>query len=481
MASIPRVTLDDSYTLGITCAICGADALKVNHIPNLPDYVSCADCSSAFLVEDGGDRVFFGQIAPGFANTEHFALKQWAWLEAIETRAREERAAPPEIPMNFPSDEFATTADADETLISPKPGIESVSAEEWISTEIPRADLLKKTEDADITELSDFEGQLEPDEPEAQIAEIPAAADEKPFSFRPFDLEAEEAAEKPDVEEAGEQGLEDFFAALTDDMGDADPDSLFSTEDTPIETGLDADLARLLNTEEDTGPELAPPPWAAKSTPEVASPVENIDSEDLPSWEDLQEQKPLTDPGAEPEIPAWSLPAEGTESDDLPSWDDFEEDETPEKADDSPQAPSWALPTEDEPLEPAAEAAGTGSLPWDADRFEQKNQSWQEIPQASSEESADDGDDFLAGLRRSASVPLESQPVVDEPISEFDEDDLDSAWDVSSDDLSARIESVSQPFGAPEKVAAGWEMTAAGAVAESTPEPELEIPEPVLP
>ena len=86
MASTPRVTLDDSYILGITCAICGADSLSVNHVSNLPDYVTCAECSSAFLVEEGGDRVFYGQITTGYEETERFALKQWVWIEAVETR-----------------------------------------------------------------------------------------------------------------------------------------------------------------------------------------------------------------------------------------------------------------------------------------------------------------------------------------------------------------------------------------------------------
>ena len=72
MASTPRVTLDDSYILGIICAICGADMLSVNHVSNLPDYVTCGQCNSAFLVEEGGDRVFYGQIAAGYEDTERF-------------------------------------------------------------------------------------------------------------------------------------------------------------------------------------------------------------------------------------------------------------------------------------------------------------------------------------------------------------------------------------------------------------------------
>lgn len=92
MASTPKTTLDDGLIDGLVCAICGEDALHVVHMDNLPDYVGCESCKSAFLSEDGGERVFYGQIDKAYPLTERFALKQWVWLEAVEKRAGEERS-----------------------------------------------------------------------------------------------------------------------------------------------------------------------------------------------------------------------------------------------------------------------------------------------------------------------------------------------------------------------------------------------------
>ncbi len=98
MATRPRATLDDTFIEGRDCAICGEAALQVVHLPNLPDYVSCAHCKSAFLVEEGGERVFYGEIPEEYPKTAQFALRQWTWPEAIANRAREERPAPEPTP-----------------------------------------------------------------------------------------------------------------------------------------------------------------------------------------------------------------------------------------------------------------------------------------------------------------------------------------------------------------------------------------------
>jgi hypothetical protein len=91
MTSGPRITITDDYTFGMTCAICGEDSLSVSHVDDLPDFVECASCESAFLVEEGGERVFYGKIAPGYPETESFALQQWVWIDAVDIRARQER------------------------------------------------------------------------------------------------------------------------------------------------------------------------------------------------------------------------------------------------------------------------------------------------------------------------------------------------------------------------------------------------------
>ena len=82
----PRLTLDDNYVDGKQCAVCGQISLRVVHIDNLPDFIGCNRCGSAFVVEENGERVMYGKIDAEFADTWQFALRQWVWLTAIERR-----------------------------------------------------------------------------------------------------------------------------------------------------------------------------------------------------------------------------------------------------------------------------------------------------------------------------------------------------------------------------------------------------------
>jgi hypothetical protein len=92
------------------------------------------------------------------------------------------------------------------------------------------------------------------------------------------------------------------------------------------------------------------------------------------------------------------------------------------------------------------------------------------------EEAEEEEDEFISGLRRSAAVPLESQPVEDQSLSEST-DEFDTPWDSGADEFAERMESVAQPVEEAQEVAPGWEMTAAAAsapaVAEPEPEPEI--------
>ncbi len=93
MPAMPRPTLEDSYTDGLSCAICGRPELSIVHNDRLPDFVVCGHCSSAFVVEEGGERVMYGKIDPAFPDTNRFALREWAWLEAVARKADLERQA----------------------------------------------------------------------------------------------------------------------------------------------------------------------------------------------------------------------------------------------------------------------------------------------------------------------------------------------------------------------------------------------------
>ncbi len=164
MASTPKSTLDDGLIDGLFCAICGADALHVVHMENLPDYVGCESCKSAFLSEDGGERVFYGQIAEGYPLTERFALKQWVWLEAVDNRAREERSTPElETPI-YAEPEVEEITPLETEIESPEAPISEIAAEEMEAPE--SVDLLEERLGeldlglgaAAIPGVSDFEG-----------------------------------------------------------------------------------------------------------------------------------------------------------------------------------------------------------------------------------------------------------------------------------------------------------------------------------
>ena len=94
MPNTPRITIEDSLVQSWACAICGEPKLRVAHVENLPDYVSCANCGSVFVMEEGGERIMYGKIPPQFPGTAEMALRRWAWPEVIQQNAMLERSEP---------------------------------------------------------------------------------------------------------------------------------------------------------------------------------------------------------------------------------------------------------------------------------------------------------------------------------------------------------------------------------------------------
>ena len=84
MTPTPSLTLKDDYIDELGCAICGQPALQVIHVETFPDYVTCSICGSAFVVEEGGERVMYGKIDNAYPETQHVALRQWIWPETVE-------------------------------------------------------------------------------------------------------------------------------------------------------------------------------------------------------------------------------------------------------------------------------------------------------------------------------------------------------------------------------------------------------------
>lgn len=193
MPGTPRKTLIDGFTDSLTCAICGRANLTLVHHAQLPDYVTCSTCGSAFVVEEGGDRVMYGKIPESYPGVRRFALRQWAWPEAISRKAAPERtsqqavepeAAPLAPPVPAPALDarpirmMGGFADAD---LLPEPA--SPSPEAGIEEEAAiRARLLSVREDDDyITPVPYMPGsRAAPSTPKPAAAPAVAPPKEEP-------------------------------------------------------------------------------------------------------------------------------------------------------------------------------------------------------------------------------------------------------------------------------------------------------------
>jgi hypothetical protein len=87
----PRPTIDDGLIEGRPCFVCGGHALHAAHVEGIPDYVSCSDCQSVFVLDMTGDWLMYGKIHSDYAETRRIALRQWASPEEVMRSAAEDR------------------------------------------------------------------------------------------------------------------------------------------------------------------------------------------------------------------------------------------------------------------------------------------------------------------------------------------------------------------------------------------------------
>lgn len=87
----PRPAVEDSFAADRPCPICASMSLSVTHLEELPDYVQCAACGSAFVLDAYSDMALYGSISPDYPDTQQFALKRWVALESVAARASTER------------------------------------------------------------------------------------------------------------------------------------------------------------------------------------------------------------------------------------------------------------------------------------------------------------------------------------------------------------------------------------------------------
>lgn len=313
MASTPKSTLDDGLIDGLLCAICGADALHVVHMENLPDYVGCESCKSAFLSEDDGERVFYGQISEGYPLTERFALKQWVWLEAVDNRAREERIAPEQETPTYAEPQLEEITPLETEIESPEAPVSETAAE--LQEEPESVDLLEER----LGELDLGLG----------AAAIPGGSDFEGDSEDPISEETDDLAS--------------YFRSITPDAeADLEP-SLPEEGDLPISAGILGEIG-LEHADDQALPEIAD----AQSEESFREPD---DAWDQP----IKQEVPEAD---EIQLPDWAQPADDSVE---PSLEGFaQEIETPLDNLPAPEEPeqdflsnlrqSAGVPLESEPI-----------------------------------------------------------------------------------------------------------------------------------
>lgn len=315
MPATPRPTLEDSYTDGLSCAICGQPELSIVHNDRLPDFVACGHCGSAFVVEEGGERVMYGKIDPAFPDTSHFALREWAWFEAIARKADLERQATeaaedieipepiePETPVSEPAADEIPEPEADES--------EMASAEK---PTVPLPDEMREPEPAEFGP---------PAAPYEALPESEAATPIEEFvESPPAEVEEQEAA-LPTADFPPDDGMLEVTPSSFMDK----PHEEFPQEAEPVPSAPPEPEEPELEPEsvapEEILPEAALPPWAAafgdEKTPEPEPAGEDMlpqppptPAELIPDEEYLKASlSPLPAAMQEVEFPSEALPPE---------------------------------------------------------------------------------------------------------------------------------------------------------------------------
>jgi hypothetical protein len=104
----PLLALPDQIITDRKCSICGAAALGVVHVKDLPDFILCSDCDSSFLVATEDAYVMYGKIPNSFPETQQLALGKWMLAEEVSKIALGERWAkepPAEVAVISPEPE----------------------------------------------------------------------------------------------------------------------------------------------------------------------------------------------------------------------------------------------------------------------------------------------------------------------------------------------------------------------------------------
>lgn len=368
-----RSTLTDDFSYDQACSICGQKNLHVVHLDAYPDYVNCDNCGSAFVVEDGGERVMYGKIPAQYPETRHFALQQWVWPEAIARKAAPERttgstgpvAAPPLPPL--PEAPAPPSLEPDQPAVEP-PAPEPV-AEMTTDAESEVED--RPVEAGPAAETAQDEGwDTELASTATPSFETTPAEPEPIDSWPPPPLEADEMQDAAGGDLAGEadQVSADVPEAAADLSGWADEPGIgeeggeqptgetLGGPEPPV--GVDmTDAAAQEESERGLGDEedLLDSLWGGEPYP--SSEVKTADLPEPPAW--ATAGQPEGEPSSPPEVDAEA----GPQPDDVPSLPTESDQDTANRLH------TWGAPEEEEqaaPETPGDDQLGSPSFPWDA-------------------------------------------------------------------------------------------------------------------
>jgi hypothetical protein len=81
LPSLPRPILPDTWAAKTRCPVCGACALRVQHIPEDVDVMACRVCQSAFEVEENGEYLRFTRLAAPLAE---ILANRWVTMAEVK-------------------------------------------------------------------------------------------------------------------------------------------------------------------------------------------------------------------------------------------------------------------------------------------------------------------------------------------------------------------------------------------------------------
>jgi len=113
---MPKRDIPDGWVKNGRCPACGAAGLKVTHLPDMADYLTCAKCEISFEVENGGRYVRMKYIPDALEFVDGILHNRWveasklAGIIAKNRPAAPQKLAPDQSPAAMSNDDVFTRA-----------------------------------------------------------------------------------------------------------------------------------------------------------------------------------------------------------------------------------------------------------------------------------------------------------------------------------------------------------------------------------